>query len=124
MFPGKSNHHLLSLIMKAKGRINKKVLKRGNFSEKYFNPNTLLFYCPDENTQNVNEVLGDHKKEIGVSIMPTETILWRLEQTFGIDKIDKSEVNNFADFLEKTTNVDPLKRLTAKEALLHPFLQR
>ena len=56
--------------------------------------------------------------------MPTETILSRLEQTFGIDKIEKTEVNNFADFLEKTTNVDPLKRMTAKEALLHPFLQR
>jgi len=37
MFPGRSNNHLLKLMMQTKGKINSKMLKRGKFAEQHFN---------------------------------------------------------------------------------------
>jgi serine/threonine-protein kinase PRP4 len=37
MFPGRSNNHLLRLIMQTKGKVNHKLIKRGKFAEKHFN---------------------------------------------------------------------------------------
>jgi len=45
-----------------------------------------------------------------------------LKETFGVEKVDPRSLALFADFIEKCTAIDPSKRLTAEEALIHPFL--
>ena len=42
MFPGKSNTDMLRLIMEVKGRINSKMLKRSEFSDKHFDDQSRL----------------------------------------------------------------------------------
>ena len=54
--------------------------------------------------------------------MPTKPILNQLKETFGSQSQDQRAISLFADFLERCTVVDPQKRMTADEALLHPFL--
>jgi len=39
-----------------------------------------------------------------------------------VEKTDAQDVSLFSDFLEKCTQVDPAKRITADDALNHPFL--
>lgn len=40
MFPGRSNNHLLKLIMQTKGKVNSKLIKRGKFADRHFNLTT------------------------------------------------------------------------------------
>ena len=54
--------------------------------------------------------------------VPSRPILNQLKETFGVQDQDQRAVSLFADFLERCTVVDPQKRMTADEALLHPFL--
>ena len=36
LFPGRSNNHMLLLMMELKGRFNSKMIKRAKFGEQYF----------------------------------------------------------------------------------------
>lgn len=36
LFPGRSNNHMLLLMMELKGRFNSKMIKRAKFGDKYF----------------------------------------------------------------------------------------
>lgn len=43
MFPGRSNNHLLKLIMQTKGKVTHKLIKRGKFADRHFNLATNQF---------------------------------------------------------------------------------
>jgi serine/threonine-protein kinase PRP4 len=44
LFAGRSNNHMLQLIMQTRGKIKSKMLKRGLFAENHFNLATGQFY--------------------------------------------------------------------------------
>jgi len=62
-------------------------------------------------------------KTIPIPQVPKRPIFNRLRETFGVEKTDAQDLSLFADFLEKCSQVDPVKRITADDALNHPFLQ-
>lgn len=69
MFPGTVNNHLLALIMRAKGKIPAKMIKRSEFGREHFNLVTGQFI----NLQNrgKTEVIGD---------VPESPIIERLKE--------------------------------------------
>jgi serine/threonine-protein kinase PRP4 len=44
MFPGRSNNEMIKLIMQTKGKVNSKLLKRGEFVSKHFNPQNFNIF--------------------------------------------------------------------------------
>lgn len=58
MFPGRSNNHLLKLIMQTKGKVNHKLIKRAKFADKHFNLATYQFIQEDEMSGGNEAMLG------------------------------------------------------------------
>ena len=48
MFLGRSNNEMLKLIMSAKGKIKSKLLKRGEYVSKHFNPQNFNMFQQQE----------------------------------------------------------------------------
>lgn len=67
-------------------------------------------------------MIGPTVRTVPIPQVPTRPILNRLRETFGVEKTDAQDLSLFSDFLEKCTQVDPSKRITADDALNHPFL--
>lgn len=53
MFPGRSNTDMLRLIMEVKGRLNSKMLKRGEYSSKHFDERTVKIINPIKSIQDI-----------------------------------------------------------------------
>jgi serine/threonine-protein kinase PRP4 len=113
LFPGESNNDMLRLHMELKGPFPKKMLRKGAFTMQHFNRD-LNFQVTDKdpvaNKQVVRRLIFNFKpKGIGSCIS-------------GIPGEDKKTVSSFRDLLDKIFSLEPAKRLTVEEALLHPFI--
>jgi serine/threonine-protein kinase PRP4 len=114
LFPGRHNNEMLKLIMQVKGKIPNRILKKGQFSSLYFNEQEK-FLSLEYNSADKK----DYVKELDIPQNPTRDMLAMLKAE---NTDDESDVNAFRDFLEKCLSLDPYKRLSAIEALLHPFI--
>ncbi|ORX82670.1 kinase-like protein [Basidiobolus meristosporus CBS 931.73] len=118
LFPGRSNNQMLRLMMDLKGRFSNKVLKKGQFTEQYFDEQmNFLSVEPDKISQ------MDVVKKIVVS-KPTKDLKSRLmgNGSSHASEGDGKLLAAFVDFLDRCLNLNPEKRLTIKEALVHPFI--
>jgi serine/threonine-protein kinase PRP4 len=112
LFPGKSNNHMLRLHMELKGCFPRKMLRKGAFAMAHFNRD-LNFQATDKDTGMNNGVprlmFNIKPKGIGsyISNVPGE---------------DPKTVSSFKDLLDKIFFLEPAKRLTVEQALLHPFI--
>ncbi|KAF8701782.1 hypothetical protein HU200_033100 [Digitaria exilis] len=112
LFQGKSNNEMLRLHMDMKGPFPKKMLRKGAFTMQHFNQD-LNFQATDEyhvTRKIVRRLIFNIKpKGIGsyISSIPGE---------------DPKTVSSFKDLLDKIFSLEPAKRLTVEEALLHPFI--
>ncbi|KAI8920408.1 kinase-like domain-containing protein [Entophlyctis helioformis] len=117
LFPGRTNNHMLRLMMDVKGKFPVKMLKRGAFSSEHFD---------DMN----NFLQQDTDKITGKDVIKTVTVIKAtkdLRQTLlaGAGRLGEDEqwlVQQFADLLDRALHLSPERRLTVKEALQHPFI--
>ncbi len=117
LFPGRDNNDMMKLIMQVKGKIPQKVIKRGQFSNFYFNDSAEFLSVEYDPLTKSNYV-----KEINVNQYPTKDLLSMLI-SHSNQKSDEKNLNVFKDFLEKCLHLDANKRLSALDALYHPFLE-
>ncbi|KAM0753955.1 kinase-like protein [Meredithblackwellia eburnea MCA 4105] len=116
LFPGRTNNHMLYLIMELKGKVNHKMLKKARFCDQHFDE-SLNFVYVDKN---------DSQKVVSIPSKATHDLRSRLMPTSAMKKLKDDEVKllgNFVDLLDKMLNLDPTKRPTPKEILNHPFLR-
>ncbi|CAO2206531.1 unnamed protein product [Urochloa humidicola] len=112
LFQGKSNNEMLRLHMELKGPFPKKMLSKGAFTMQHFNQG-LNFHATDKDpvTNKIVRrlILNIKPKGIGsyISNIPGE---------------DPKAVSSFKNLLDKIFALEPAKRLTVEEALLHPFI--
>ncbi|KAF8659119.1 hypothetical protein HU200_058770 [Digitaria exilis] len=112
LFQGKSNNEMLRLHMEMKGPFPKKMLRKGAFTMQHFNQD-LNFQATDEYhvTRKIVRRLIFNIKPKGIgSYIPS------------IPGEDPKTVSSFKDLLDKIFALEPAKRLTVEEALLHPFI--
>lgn len=112
LFQNDSVASMLSRITGILGPFPQYVVQSGRDSGKYFTLSNILYERSEDKR-------GFHL------IMPKKTTLRsRLHLTGPNKKEQLSEVDEhlFVDFVEQLLNVDPLERLTAAEALRHPWL--
>ncbi|KAF5345349.1 hypothetical protein D9758_008465 [Tetrapyrgos nigripes] len=119
LFPGRSNNQMLLLMMEIKGRFNSKMIKKAKFGEDYFDEIGAF------NSIERDRVLGtDVVKKVHIS-KPTRDLRARLLPPASVKmKEDESKLlMSFIDLLDKCLVLDPARRITPRDALLHEFIR-
>ncbi|KAL0062658.1 U4/U6 small nuclear ribonucleoprotein prp4 [Marasmius tenuissimus] len=119
LFPGRSNNQMLLLMMELKGRFNGKMIKKAKFGEDYFDELGVF------NSVERDRVLGTEVvKKVHIS-KPSRDLRSRLMPPTSVKmKDDESKfLLSFIDLLDKCLALDPTRRITPKEALVHPFIR-
>ncbi|EGF79289.1 hypothetical protein BATDEDRAFT_12290 [Batrachochytrium dendrobatidis JAM81] len=117
LFPGRSNNHMLRLIMDLKGKFPHKMLRRGQFTCEHFD-DSLNFL-----QQETDKISGKDVVKTVTLIKPVKELKQRL--LVGVNKLPEDEqwlMNQFVDLLDRMLHLSPERRLTVKEALTHPFI--
>lgn len=116
LFQSENNNDHLRLIMEVKGPFPAKVLKRALFREEHFDDDfnfLLREYDHITGKEYVRKYNVQKRKSIKQMLMDT------VEDE---SKETREKVLLLADLLERALALDPVKRLTVEEAMLHPFV--
>ncbi|KAJ3926452.1 MAG: kinase-like domain-containing protein [Lentinula lateritia] len=119
LFPGRSNNHMLLLMMELKGRFNSKIIKKAKFGDSYFDD------MGGFNSVEKDRVLGtDVVKKVHLS-KPVRDLRSRLMPPTSVKMKDDENklLTSFIDLLDKCLVLDPARRITPREALVHPFIR-
>ncbi|KAH9930871.1 kinase-like domain-containing protein [Fomitopsis serialis] len=119
LFPGRSNNQMLLLMMELKGRFNSKMIKRARFGSMYFDE---LGAFQSIETERVTG--SDVIRQVHITA-PTRDLRQRLMPPASVKmKDDEGKLlTSFIDLLDKCLALDPTKRISPKEALVHPFIR-
>ncbi|UKK00215.2 serine/threonine protein kinase [Theileria orientalis] len=137
LFPGRNNNHMLKLMMEYKGKIPNKLIRSGQLSSQHFDENFDFIYATDDkfSKTQVTRVIQDLRqtKNITESILERHPLLnsssiLRNDGTVNKETLAKKEqmvrkVKQLGELLEKCLVIDPSKRFTPDEALMHPFIR-
>jgi serine/threonine-protein kinase PRP4 len=129
LFPGDSNCHMLKLIQECRGKISKKVLRRGQIDmvSEFFDDHLESFL-------DVTHLPGGRVDMKHIAFSSTAVvgrdIKGRLlaannkkKSAAGAVAAEHGELMQFADLLDKCLKLDPDERFTPSQALNHPFLK-
>lgn len=126
LFNSKSNNDALFKIMEVKGKIPKNVIKRGLLWKDHFDENLDFKYADvDKYTKNVmTRVITDLRAKKDIFEMFVDRV--GREKLTSADKDDSQtikRIKQFAELINLMVWIDPEKRITANDALSHPFLE-
>ena len=116
LFPGRSNNHMLALMMEAKGKFLNWHLRKATLAEQHFTSDLTFLQ------QDVDKISGKsfvRKVNVTTPVDPIRTKLGLGGVAVGKGE---EELESFVDFLDKCLLLAPEKRLSVKDAFLHKFL--
>ncbi|EFC49852.1 predicted protein [Naegleria gruberi] len=128
LFTSQNNNDHLRLIMELKGKFPNKVLKRCAFRENHFESDgAFLFREFDKLTKKIKiSKVYFQRNTRDLKAMLLNSMLQNHQQDEnGSEQAlmeEKKQVMLLHDFLEKALALDPSKRLSVNDALLHPFI--
>ncbi|KAJ1992298.1 U4/U6 small nuclear ribonucleoprotein prp4 [Dimargaris cristalligena] len=120
LFPGRNNNDMLKCMMELKGRFPSRILKRAQLAAQHFDMTAAshpTFLQQETERLTRLEII----RPVVVPAKPLNDLRSRLDQGVGGNPSPKL-FNAFHDFLEKCLALNPEKRMTPEEALVHPFL--
>ncbi|KAJ2489494.1 U4/U6 small nuclear ribonucleoprotein prp4 [Coemansia sp. RSA 2050] len=121
LFPGKSNNHMLRLMMEARGHFANKMLRRGQLWSQHFEDNggSLMDFVGREHDRIANAEIAQRM----VFTKPTQDVKTRILQATpaGSTAEEIQQALQFASLLDRCLELNPDKRATPMEALRHPF---
>ncbi|XP_060175414.1 uncharacterized protein LOC132606093 [Lycium barbarum] len=112
LFPGCSNNEMLRLHMELKGPFPKKILRKGEFTHLHFDQD-LNFLATEEDPVTKKAI-----KKLIVNIKPKDFS----SVISGYPGENLKMLARFRDLMERIFVVEPAKRITASQALKHPFI--
>ncbi|KAI0738089.1 kinase-like protein [Daedaleopsis nitida] len=119
LFPGRTNNHMLLLMMELKGRFNSKMIKRAKFGDMYFDDLGAFLSVEQDRVTGLDAVRKVHvtkpSRDLRQRLMPSSSVKLKDEES--------KLLVSFVDLLDKCLALDPSKRITPKEALVHPFIR-
>ncbi|CAN4101770.1 unnamed protein product [Withania somnifera] len=113
LFPGCSNNDMLRLHMELKGPFPKKMLRKGAFTYQHFNQD-LNFLATEEDPvtkKALRKLIANFKPKDISSVIS------------GDSHKELKMLARFKDLMERIFVLDPAKRITASQALKHPFIR-
>ncbi|CAG8434412.1 1372_t:CDS:10 [Diversispora eburnea] len=117
LFPGRSNNQMLKLMMELKGKFSNKTLRKGQFTKQHFDDDFNFLYHEMDRISN-KEVIKSM-----VITKPARDLKTRLlSKTSNMNEEELRLLTSFVDLLDKCLSLNPEKRLTVREALMHPFV--
>ncbi|OWA52302.1 Serine/threonine-protein kinase PRP4-like protein [Hypsibius exemplaris] len=117
LFPGKSNNHMIKLMMDVKGKVPNRVIRKGMLKDTMFDSNGNFLYC------DIDVVTQKEKTRIVTNIQPTVDLLKELIGSQHLPDDQYKKVNQLRDLLDRMLALDPLKRISINDALTHAFIQ-
>ncbi|KAF9032940.1 kinase-like domain-containing protein [Panaeolus papilionaceus] len=119
LFPGRSNNHMLLLMMELKGRFNSKMIKKATFGDLYFDE-MGGFESIEKDRLTGNDVV----RKVHIS-KPARDLKARLMPPASAKVSDEEMklITSFVDLLDKCLVLDPSRRISPREALVHPFIR-
>ncbi|KAI0823829.1 kinase-like protein [Trametes gibbosa] len=119
LFPGRTNNHMLLLMMELKGRFNSKMIKRAKFGEQYFDDLGAFLSVEQDRVTGSDVVRKVHltqpSRDLRQRILPPSSVKLKDEES--------KLLLSFVDLVDKCLTLDPSKRITPREALVHPFIR-
>lgn len=135
-FPGKTNNEMLALFQATKGAVPKKMVKKGLFAGRHFenvggggggdSGEQFAFAAVRDDPisgRPMRTVVRNPRVEADVAArLKGATAVGAPSSSFSAE--ERADVAALADLLERMFALDPERRITAKEALKHPFIAR
>eukprot|EP00118_Oscarella_pearsei_P008839 m.47507 g.47507 ORF g.47507 m.47507 type:complete len:173 (+) comp33801_c0_seq1:2301-2819(+) len=116
LFPGKSNNEMLKLMMDLKGKMPTRMIRKGIFKEKHFDSANNFRY-----TQ-IDRVTEREKVTLLSTINPSRGMMSLLCGSQRLTEKQLKKVSQLRDLLDRCLLLDPKKRISVSQALLHPFV--
>jgi serine/threonine-protein kinase PRP4 len=127
LFNSKSNNHALMKIMEVKGKCPKHCIKKGHLWKEHFDEGSLDFKYEDVDKytkKSVSRVISDLAIKRDIFDMLVDRVgREKLTSEAKEDSQTIARIKQFADLLHQMLTIDPEKRITANDALAHPFLE-
>lgn len=126
IFNSKNNNDALKKIMEVKGKIPKNVIKKGMLWKTHFDENLDFKY------EDVDKYTKKEMTRTITDLRVTRDLFDLLVERVGREKLTSEakedtqtikRIKQFADLLHQMLAIDPEKRITANDALSHPFLE-
>ncbi|RKP20041.1 kinase-like protein [Rozella allomycis CSF55] len=119
LFTGSNNNQMLKQIMQTKGKFPLKMLKKGMYAHHHFDESDNFTFLSQEYDKIMQQEVTKRIK----FYKPVCDIKGNLSQLDVFhDEKNRLLLFQFIDFLEKCLNLNPEKRISPEEALIHPFI--
>jgi serine/threonine-protein kinase PRP4 len=116
MFPGKTNNDMLKLFMDLRGKMSNKFVKKAMIKEKHFDADCNFIYCE------IDKITKNEKVSLLTNINPTRDLQHELIANQRLPEDQMKKVLQLKDLLDKILIIDTTKRITIKQAVMHPFV--
>ncbi|KAL7342095.1 kinase-like domain-containing protein [Rhodotorula toruloides] len=115
LFPGRTNNHMLLLIMETKGKFNHKLIRKGRFHDQHFDEGMTFQYTEKNDTVTPRQIPSKPPSDIRSRLLPPG-VARRLKED------EARLLGHFVDLLDKMLSLEPARRPTPKVSL--PSLRR
>ncbi|EDO06808.2 Protein kinase domain family protein [Babesia bovis T2Bo] len=124
LFPGRTNNHMLKLMMEYKGKVPNRVIRAGQLSSQHFDDNLDFIYVSRDSFSHKDSVklVSDLRAKRSITDVLLERQPW-IKGTSPKKDAMVRRMRQLGDLLERCLAIDPAKRLSADEALQHPFIR-
>ncbi|XP_037722504.1 serine/threonine-protein kinase PRP4 homolog [Drosophila subpulchrella] len=117
LFSGKSNNQMLKFFMDVKGKIPNRIVRKGQFKEQHFDQSCNFLY------HEIDKLTEREKIVVMPVVKPSRSLQQELIADQNLPDDQHRKVTQLKDLLENMFALDPAKRISLNQALVHPFIQ-
>ncbi|XP_017057934.1 serine/threonine-protein kinase PRP4 homolog [Drosophila ficusphila] len=117
LFSGKSNNQMLKFFMDVKGKIPNRIVRKGQFKEQHFDQSCNFLY------HEIDRLTEREKIVVMPVVKPSRSLQQELIAEQNLPDDQHRKVTQLKDLLENMFALDPAKRISLNQALVHPFIQ-
>lgn len=116
MFPGKSNNQMLKYFMDLRGKFSHRLIRMANTKDQHFDSDYNFLY------QDLDRVTEKIKIVTMSNIISKRDLQAELIAGQKLSEPVAKKVGQLKDLLDKIFVIDPDRRITPSQALMHPFI--
>ncbi|XP_062132343.1 serine/threonine-protein kinase PRP4 homolog [Drosophila sulfurigaster albostrigata] len=117
LYSGKSNNQMLKFFMDVKGKIPNRIVRKGQFREQHFDQSCNFLY------HEIDKLTEREKIVVMPVVKPSRNLQQELIADQNLPDDQHRKVTQLKDLLENMFALDPGKRISLNQALMHPFIQ-